>query len=61
MSDLFEFEPVTRPTGEVAIAADTQLADRMRPRSLDEVEGPDEVMGANGFCAGRSPKTASRP
>jgi putative ATPase len=25
------------------------LADRMRPRSLDEVEGPDEVVGSNGF------------
>ena len=24
-------------------------ADRMCPRSLDEVEGPDEVVGANGF------------
>jgi putative ATPase len=27
------------------------LADRMRPRSLDEVEGPDEVAGANGFLS----------
>jgi putative ATPase len=27
----------------------TPLADRMRPRSLDEVEGPEEVVGANGF------------
>jgi putative ATPase len=27
----------------------TPLAERMRPRSLDEVEGPDEVVGSNGF------------
>jgi putative ATPase len=27
----------------------TPLADRMRPRSLDEVEGPEEVIGSNGF------------
>jgi putative ATPase len=27
----------------------TPLADRMRPRSLDEVEGPEEVVGSNGF------------
>jgi putative ATPase len=27
------------------------LADRMRPRSLDEVEGPDDVVGANGFLS----------
>ncbi len=27
----------------------TPLADRMRPRSLDEVEGPEAVVGANGF------------
>src|SRR5262249_47928500 len=29
--------------------AGTPLADRMRPRSLDEVEGPQEVVGSNGF------------
>jgi putative ATPase len=28
---------------------DAPLADRMRPRSLDEVEGPEAVIGANGF------------
>jgi len=49
MSDLFELEPALRATGDVAITVDTPLADRMRPRSLDEVEGPEEVMGANGF------------
>ena len=27
----------------------TPLADRMRPRSLDEVEGPETVVGENGF------------
>ncbi|HEV2063244.1 MAG TPA: replication-associated recombination protein A [Thermoanaerobaculia bacterium] len=27
----------------------TPLADRMRPRSLDELEGPEEVVGSNGF------------
>ena len=27
------------------------LADRMRPRSLDEVEGPEEVVGGNGFLS----------
>ncbi len=32
-----------------ALAASTPLADRMRPRSLDEVEGPEAVVGANGF------------
>ncbi len=49
MSDLFELEPPSRATGEAAVAIDAPLADRMRPRSLDEVEGPEEVVGANGF------------
>ncbi|HKF42107.1 MAG TPA: replication-associated recombination protein A [Thermoanaerobaculia bacterium] len=49
MSDLFELGPPARQTDGVAIPADTPLADRMRPRSLDEVEGPEEVVGANGF------------
>jgi len=31
--------------------ADAPLADRMRPRSLDEVEGPEEVVGDNGFLS----------
>ncbi len=43
---LFE-EPPARSGGEFAPA--TPLADRMRPRSLDEIEGPEEVVGANGF------------
>ena len=44
------FEPDPRPglaTQDFAPA--TPLADRMRPRSLDEIEGPEEVVGANGF------------
>jgi putative ATPase len=45
---LFDDGPV--PTrGADEFAPDTPLADRMRPRSLDEVEGPAEVVGANGF------------
>jgi putative ATPase len=45
---LFEPEPSTRgKAGEFSTS--TPLADRMRPRSLDEVEGPTEVVGANGF------------
>jgi putative ATPase len=44
---LFEEEP-KRATGDVFPLA-TPLADRMRPRSLDEVEGPEEVVGTNGF------------
>ena len=43
---LFEL-PARRP-GAVAMDG-TPLADRMRPRSLDEVEGPEEVVGSNGF------------
>ena len=50
MSDgLFEDEPPAAPTGSAPFAPATPLADRMRPRSLDEVEGPEEVVGANGF------------
>ncbi len=51
MSDLFNADPPgARPSGSVPIPpAETPLADRMRPRSLDEVEGPDGVVGANGF------------
>jgi putative ATPase len=47
--ELFEDEgPAARSSGG-AFAPATPLADRMRPRSLDEVEGPEEVVGANGF------------
>jgi putative ATPase len=48
MTDLFDLD---RPGGSQAgePPADTPLADRMRPRSLDEVEGPEEVVGGNGF------------
>jgi putative ATPase len=51
MSGLFDDDPpASRPSGSVPIpAAEAPLADRMRPRSLDEVEGPDAVVGANGF------------
>ncbi|HSE63898.1 MAG TPA: replication-associated recombination protein A [Thermoanaerobaculia bacterium] len=34
-----------------APAEGAPLADRMRPRSLDEVEGPAEVVGPNGFLS----------
>ena len=37
--------------GRPDVSADAPLADRMRPRSLDEVEGPPEVVGANGFLS----------
>jgi putative ATPase len=43
------FDDAARPSAKVDLAASTPLADRMRPRSLDEVEGPAEVVGANGF------------
>ena len=51
MSDslFFEDEAPEAATRSAGFAPDTPLADRMRPRSLDEVEGPEEVVGANGF------------
>ena len=45
---LFEDEP-RKPVAEGGLDPATPLADRMRPRSLDEIEGPDAVVGANGF------------
>jgi len=49
MSDLL-FEPEGGRSGEgTETAAAAPLADRMRPRSLDEVEGPEGVVGSNGF------------
>ena len=45
---LFDDGPA-RTKGSDEFAPATPLADRMRPRSLDEVEGPAEVVGANGF------------
>jgi putative ATPase len=48
MSD-FLFEQPGSGSRSREAAPDTPLADRMRPRSLDEVEGPEEVVGANGF------------
>ena len=46
---LFDREDPKRTVAEGREGA--PLADRMRPRSLDEVEGPDEVAGANGFLS----------
>jgi putative ATPase len=46
---LFGREESGRRPEEVASGA--PLADRMRPRSLDEVEGPVEVVGGNGFLS----------
>ena len=43
---LFELPPRNSDAGPLS---GTPLADRMRPRSLDEVEGPEEVLGSNGF------------
>jgi putative ATPase len=45
---LFDDAP-RKPPADGALDPATPLADRMRPRSLDEVEGPDSVVGANGF------------
>ena len=42
------FELPGRKAGAASLAG-TPLADRMRPRSLDEVEGPEGVVGSNGF------------
>jgi putative ATPase len=46
MSDLFDVGRASPPGPD---SRDAPLADRMRPRSLDEVEGPEEVVGSNGF------------
>ena len=43
------FEDTSPDLGAEAFPPDTPLAERMRPRSLDEVEGPEEVIGPNGF------------
>jgi len=48
LTDLFDLRG-PKPSPEARPAPDTPLADRMRPRSLDEVEGPEEVVGGNGF------------
>jgi putative ATPase len=47
VSDLFDLEG--EPRAHAADSREAPLADRMRPRSLDEVEGPEAVIGANGF------------
>jgi putative ATPase len=46
---LFDREDAGRPVDSPSPSA--PLADRMRPRSLDEVEGPAEVVGPNGFLS----------
>ena len=46
---LFDREPEGTPASEGVSGG--PLADRMRPRSLDEVEGPDDVVGDNGFLS----------
>ena len=46
--ELFQ-DPPARPSTDGDFAPATPLADRMRPRSLDEVEGPEGVVGENGF------------
>jgi putative ATPase len=49
VTELFDLgKPKTFSPGPAA-TSDSPLADRMRPRSLDEVEGPEEVVGSNGF------------
>ncbi|HEY7369907.1 MAG TPA: replication-associated recombination protein A [Thermoanaerobaculia bacterium] len=49
MSDRDLFEDTSPDLGAEAFPPDTPLAERMRPRSLDEVEGPEEVIGPNGY------------
>jgi putative ATPase len=46
---LFDREDPGRPAETPSPSA--PLADRIRPRSLDEVEGPAEVVGGNGFLS----------
>jgi putative ATPase len=46
---LFDREDPKRTVADGS--AGVPLADRMRPRSLDEVEGPEEIVGANGFLS----------
>ena len=61
--DLFDGEAAraAAPDGRGDVRArPTPLADRMRPRSLDEVEGPEEVVGANGFLR-RADRRGPRP
>jgi putative ATPase len=43
------FEDTSPDLGAEEFPPETPLAERMRPRSLDEVEGPDEVIGPNGY------------
>ena len=47
--ELFEDPEPAANAGSEPFPPATPLADRMRPRSLDEVEGPEDVVGANGF------------
>lgn len=49
MTDTLFDREGARGSDSPEVSADSPLADRMRPRSLDEVEGPEEVVGNNGF------------
>ena len=46
---LFDDAEVPERDRTAAAGADSPLADRMRPRTLDEVVGQDKVVGAGGF------------
>ncbi|HEY6870727.1 MAG TPA: AAA family ATPase, partial [Novosphingobium sp.] len=47
MADLFP-DAAPAPTGAAAVRADAPLADRLRPRALDEVIGQDHLTGPDG-------------
>jgi putative ATPase len=48
MADLFADDPVHAPAAVEAPRADAPLADRLRPRRLDEVVGQEDVTGPEG-------------
>jgi putative ATPase len=50
VSSLFEDSPKSA-SGDVARRADAPLAERMRPRVLEEVAGHAKILGAGGFLA----------
>ena len=47
-----------RPGGHSTGPATTPLAERMRPRTLDEFVGQDALIAPDGRCAGRSSRIA---
>jgi putative ATPase len=49
MPTLFDDQSPPPAAGRDGAAADAPLAERLRPRSLDEVVGQDEVVGERGF------------